>query len=173
MKRWAIAPLAVAIIAGFLAVGACQLAGSTADCEKLVGVSVGSRLGEQRLYLVVISGSNSTCRIRTPSIKLVSRSGAVSDFHQDRFPATEGLQVGPHQAAAIPFWITPGECSQVIRFDSLTAEFGGGVNARVETATESCPGGRIEVWLPISVQRCMDGTIIWPWPTTDGSEPAC
>jgi hypothetical protein len=165
--------LASAIVAGVLAIGGCATR-SSADCTRLVGVEVGSRLTELKSYLVVINATDATCMIRTPSISLATRSGAVADLRQNWISgASEGLQTGPRQAVAVPFLITPRECSEVVQFDCLTATFGGGVKARIETTMVQCPGGRIKVWTPIPVQRCMDGFIIWPWPTTDGSRPTC
>jgi hypothetical protein len=174
MKRGGIVALATAIIAGFLIAGACQSPGRPAVCAKLVGVSVGSRFGSDLFYLVVINASDSTCMIRTPSIKLINKLGTESNFHQDSITGESGaLQLDAHQAAAVPFSLTPGECLQAVQFDYLAATFGGGANVRIGYAATACPVGLIRVWVPISVQRCMDGTIIWPWPTADSSTPTC
>jgi hypothetical protein len=165
--------LASAIVAGVLAVGGCATS-SSADCTRLVGVEVGSRLTELKSYLVVINGTDATCMIRTPSISLATRSGGVSDLRQNWISgAAEGLQTGPRQAVAVPFLITPGECSEVVQFDYLIARFSSAVDARLPYADNQCPNGEITVWVPIPVQRCMDGYIIWPWPTVDGSKPTC
>jgi hypothetical protein len=177
------AGLAIAIVAGLVAVdvyrrshSAPAIAGPTVECSELVSVGGAARglNPTSNEVLLFINGSDSTCTIGAPSVLLIGDSGKALDVPQDWAPgAHQRLQLGPRQAAAVPYSISSLGCLVALRFGHVAATFSGGVTVPVTLAGELCAGSRITVSAPIPAHSCADGSFTWTSSNSPGFKPTC
>jgi hypothetical protein len=173
--------LTVAVIGGFLAVGAYwrthtapASSGPSVACSELVSSGSAAHGDLTKAAFLFINGSSAACTVTAPTISLIGSAGTALDVPQDEAPgAREGMHLAAHRAVAIPYSITSLECSQTLRYGYMTATFSSGQSIRIEVAGETCPGSRITISPPIPAQICANGTFAWAVPGQPGLKSSC
>ena len=141
------------------------------ECANLVSAGQAFRGDISNSVFLFINGSDSACTLRAPTISLNDDAGIRLDVPQDWAPLAneQALRLDTQNAAAVPFTITPLQCSRTLRSSYFTAIFRGGLKVRVSVIVELCPGSRIRVWAPVPAQMCADGSFVWISPIGGGS----